>query len=46
VSWSLLFVLAISPLDPIPSRWDEVGLGALALGVIWQRRLGAHRDGR
>jgi uncharacterized BrkB/YihY/UPF0761 family membrane protein len=46
VSWSLLFILAISPLDPIPSRWDEVGLGALALGVIWQRRLGAHRDGR
>jgi hypothetical protein len=46
VCWSLLFVVAVTPLDPISSRWDEVLLAAVALGVIWQRLLGDHRVGR
>jgi hypothetical protein len=46
VSWALLFVVAVTPLDPIASRWDEVLLAAVALGVIWQRLLGDHRVGR
>jgi hypothetical protein len=46
LSWSVLFVIAVTPLDPIPSRWDEVLLAAIALGVIWQRLLGDRRVGR
>ena len=37
VLWAVLFVIALSPVDPIPSSWDEVVLGALALGVAWRR---------
>jgi hypothetical protein len=44
--WILLFAIAISPLDPIASRWDEVLLGALAAGVLWQRMFGARRVAR
>ena len=44
--WCVLFVLAISPADPITSRWDEVLLGALAVGVLWRRKTGAPRVGR
>jgi hypothetical protein len=43
--WGALFVIAVSPLDPIPSWWDEVVLGALALGVLWHRIYGASRAG-
>jgi hypothetical protein len=41
--WIVLFAVAISPLDPITSRWDEVLLGALAVGVLWRRMIGARR---
>jgi hypothetical protein len=37
LAWGLLFVLAVSPFDPIASRWDEVALGAVAAGVAWRR---------
>jgi|GEM_PF-2036503 len=37
LSWLLALVLALSPIDPIASRWDEVALAALALGVVWHR---------
>jgi dolichol kinase len=43
VMWIVLFVVAITPLDPIASRWDEVLLGALALGVLWRRMIGGRR---
>ncbi len=46
LSWFLLLVLALSPIDPITSRWDEVLLGALAVGVLWRRTVGAYRAGR
>src|ERR1700716_2261737 len=39
LAWALLFVVALSPFDPLSTRWDEIALGALALGVLW-RRLG------
>ena len=45
VSWFLLLALALSPLDPIASRWDEVLLVALALGVLWRRTVGARAGG-
>jgi hypothetical protein len=41
--WAALFVIALTPLDPIASWWDEVALGALALGVLWHRIYGANR---
>jgi hypothetical protein len=43
LGWALLFGLALSPLDPIASSWDEVALGALALAVVWRRLVGGHR---
>jgi hypothetical protein len=42
LSWFLLLAFALSPLDPIASRWDEVLLFAVALGVLWHRRFRAH----
>jgi hypothetical protein len=35
--WAVVFVVALSPFDPIASRWDEVVLGAGALIAIWHR---------
>ena len=46
LSWFLLLALALSPLDPIASRWDEVLLVAFALGVLWRRTVGRQRGGR
>lgn len=43
--WALLFALALSPIDPIATEWDEVLLGAAGLGVLW-RRVCYHRVGR
>lgn len=40
--WAVLFGLTLSPLDPIPSWWDEVALGALGLGVAWRRVVAEH----
>lgn len=45
LAWLVLFGLALSPWDPITSRWDEVLLGALAVGVLWRRMIGARRVG-
>ena len=44
--WIVLFALALSPLDPITSRWDEVLLAALALGVLWRHAIAPRRVGR
>ncbi|HEY5316606.1 MAG TPA: hypothetical protein VIJ20_01405 [Solirubrobacteraceae bacterium] len=46
VVWAVLFVVAITPIDPIATRWDEVALGAAALLVLWRRHFGGHRVGR
>jgi hypothetical protein len=46
LAWGVSIGLALSPVDPIASRWDEVLLGALALGVLWRRTVGARRVGR
>ena len=44
VAWAALFALAASPVSP--THWDEVVLGAIALGFLWRRTLGARRAGR
>jgi hypothetical protein len=46
LSWCLLLALALSPIDPIASRWDEVLLVAFAVGVLWRRTVGARPGGR
>ena len=42
--WAALLVLAVSPVSP--THWDEVAVGAIALGVLWRRTLVARRAGR
>lgn len=44
--WATLLAIALSPLDPIASWWDEVVLGALGLGAVWTRLYGAPPVGR
>lgn len=45
VVWLTLFALALSPLDPITSRWDEVGLAVLALFALWRQRVAVRQAG-
>jgi len=44
--WAILFAIAMSPLDPLSTPWDEVGLGALGLAAGARGMLVAHRVGR
>jgi hypothetical protein len=46
VMWGVAFVIAISPYDPLATHWDEVVLGAVAMGVIWRRIVAGHRAER
>ena len=39
VCWLVLLGIALSPVDPITSRWDEVALVLLAAVVLWRRTL-------
>jgi hypothetical protein len=34
--WAALFGIALSPVDPIATRWDEVALGTVALLALWR----------
>ena len=43
IAWAALFAIALSPLDPIASPWDEVALAAVALLVVWNRLVAGHR---
>jgi hypothetical protein len=44
--WAALFIVALSPLDPIATPWDEAALAAAALIVLWRRFVGGSRAGR
>ncbi len=44
--WALAFVIALPPLDPLSTPWDEAVLGAAAMIVLWRRLAGAHRAER
>lgn len=44
--WAVLLGIALSPLDPIASQWDEFALVALALIVLWHRFAAGPRAGR
>jgi hypothetical protein len=43
VVWALAFLIALPPLDPLATPWDEVVLGAAAMIVLWRRFVGGHR---
>lgn len=43
--WGALFAIALSPIDPLSTRWDEVALAVTALLVLARRLRGAHRAG-
>jgi hypothetical protein len=43
--WAALLAAALSPLDPLASRWDEFALASVALLVIWYRVAAGHRGG-
>jgi hypothetical protein len=44
--WAVLFAVALSPADPLPTRWDEVALAVAALAVLQRRALGGLRGER
>jgi hypothetical protein len=46
LTWAALFVVAVSPLDPIASPWDEVALGGMAAVAIWHHFFGGSQAGR
>lgn len=43
LAWAVLFVVAISPLDPLATPWDELALAVGALLVLWRRYAGGRR---
>ena len=43
--WAAAFLVALPPLDPLATPWDEVVLGGAAMLVLW-RRIGGHRAER
>jgi hypothetical protein len=45
LAWAALFALALSPIDPFATRWDEVALAGLALAVVWRRLFVDRQDG-
>ena len=46
VVWAVAFLIALPPLDPLSTPWDEIVLGAAAMGVLWRRTFVARRAGR
>ncbi len=44
--WALAFLIALPPLDPLATPWDEVVLGAAAMAVLWRRLVGGRRAER
>lgn len=45
LTWAILFVVALSPLDPIASSWDEVALGGLGFVALWHHFFGGKQAG-
>jgi hypothetical protein len=43
--WAVLFGIAVSPVDPIASLWDEVALAGLAGLVLLHHLYGGQRAG-
>jgi hypothetical protein len=41
--WALLLAVAMSPVDPLATRWDEAALALLALVALAYHSYGGHR---
>jgi hypothetical protein len=46
VVWALAFLIALPPLDPLATPWDEAVLGGAAMIVLWRRIVGGPRAER
>jgi hypothetical protein len=46
VVWTLAFLIALPPLDPLATPWDEAVLGGVAMVVLWRRIVAGHRAER
>jgi hypothetical protein len=46
VTWAALLAVALSPADPLTTRWDEVALVAAALALLWRRFFAVRQAGR
>jgi hypothetical protein len=46
LAWAVLLIVALSSLDPLATRWDEIVLIAVALAVLWRRFFGGRQAGR
>jgi hypothetical protein len=46
IAWAALLVVALSPIDPLTTRWDEVVLVGLALAAVWRRLFADRKVGR
>ncbi len=46
VVWGLAFLVALPPVDPLATPWDEVVLAVVATVVAWRRFVGGHRAER
>jgi hypothetical protein len=46
LTWAALFAVAVSPLDPIASSWDEIALGGVAAVAVWHHFFGGNQAGR
>ena len=44
--WAALFAVALSPIDPVTTHWDEAVLAAGAALAIWHRVVSSHRGER
>jgi hypothetical protein len=44
--WAVLLGVAVSPLDPIASQWDEVALALVPVLVLWHHYLSWQRAAR
>lgn len=41
--WAAAFLIALPPLDPLSTPWDEAALGAAAMIVLWRRIVAGNR---
>lgn len=46
LTWAALLLVALSPVDPFTTRWDEVALVGLALAALWRRLFADRQAGR
>ena len=46
LTWAALLAIAVSPFDPLTTRWDEVVLAAVGFVALWRRLFADRRAER